>query len=603
MSKRLKTLIFISSFFVVALILGVVLIGLIGNISTIQVNDFRIYESTNVFSASSGVEQVDVYLSNSKLSKKQSILSDYTAENYVLSVDNSEVCSVSKENGANILTAKAVGSTFVRVKDKVLSAQNSYTETEVKVVQINVYAEMTTITLNLLSSEINRLPFVLKTQANSGGISIAFASSDPTVAKMVSEDGNFFVEYYKAGVATLSIYCVDNPSLKDTVIVNVVDKEPDDLYFVDESGTKIDRKTMYADGSYYTINYELLFGSKRASEIGGINGENIRVLDTGIKSLTLIDYKTEYIGTNGEARYRYAIDSETTKTYAVAPFDNSDAETGAGVVLDKANRCLKLKKTYRPEDNITGTGDEEKQLKDVFVIVTLQTYTNIDGVEVITGTYQIPVYIYRKIVIDIEVEVAGRPQDFKDASKHVVNYHESDKVWGNLSWKGKTIKSVENLYMTEADNNVVRTLYIKVYRVYNNGEREQINSSNSGFNTVNSSSSGDNLESRMYTAPDMSFTAIKIEKCGVSKGSKETILTIVDSGLTFELKVTFDTIDNINKGIDLKEDETGYKQEGTYVYNQERKTYEFTYFDERMRSDLEYTNSVGNIIAIRKDNT
>ena len=193
MSKRLKTLIFISSFFVVALILGVVLIGLIGNISTIQVNDFRIYESTNVFSASSGVEQIDVYLSNSKLSQKQSILSDYTAENYVLSVDNSDICSVSKENGANILTAKAVGSTFVRVKDKVLSAQNSYTETEVKVVQINVYAEMTTITLNLLSSEINRLPFVLKTQANSGGISIAFASSDPTVAKMVSEDGNFFV--------------------------------------------------------------------------------------------------------------------------------------------------------------------------------------------------------------------------------------------------------------------------------------------------------------------------------------------------------------------------------------------------------------------------
>ena len=136
MSKRLKTLIFISSFFVVALILGVVLVGLIGNISTIEVNAFRIYESTNVFSASSGVEQIDVYLSNSKLSKKQSILSDYTAENYVLSVDNSDICSVSKENDANILTAKAVGSTFVRVKDKVLSAQNSYTETEGKVVEL-----------------------------------------------------------------------------------------------------------------------------------------------------------------------------------------------------------------------------------------------------------------------------------------------------------------------------------------------------------------------------------------------------------------------------------------------------------------------------------
>ena len=67
--------------------------------------------------------------------------------------------------------------------------------------------------------------------------------------------------------------------------------------------------------------------------------------------------------------------------------------------------------------------------------------------------------------------------------------------------------------------------------------------------------------------------------------------------------MTFDTIDNINKGIDLKEGETGYKKEGTYVYNQERKAYEFTYFDERMRSDLEYTDSVGNIIAIRKDNT
>ena len=136
-----------------------------------------------------------------------------------------------------------------------------------------------------------------------------------------------------------------------------------------------------------------------------------------------------------------------------------------------------------------------------------------------------------------------------------------------------------------------------------NQGKKHVNSNNSGFNTVNSSSSGDNLESRMYTAPDMSFTAIKIEKCNVIKGSKETILTIVDSGLTFELKVTFDTIDNINKGIDLKEGETGYKKEGTYVYNQERKAYEFTYFDERMRSDLEYTDSVGNIIAIRKDNT
>ena len=601
MSKRLKTLIFISSFFVVALILGVVLIGLIGNISTVQVNDFRIFESTNVFSASSGVEQIDIYLSNSKLSKTQSILSDYAAENYVLSVDDTEICSVAKENGANMLTAKAVGSTFVRVKDKVLSAQNFYTETEVKVVQVNVYAEMTTVTLNLLSSETNRLPFVLKTQANSGGINIAFASSDPTVAKMVSEDGNFFVEYYKAGVATLSIYCVDNPSLKDTVIVNVVDKEPDDLYFVNDSGEKIETKTMYADGSYYTINYELLFGSKRASQIGGINGENIRVLDTGIKSLTLIDFKTSYVGTNGEAKYEYMAEG-ITKRYAVAPFDDDDAVTGAGVVLDKANRCIKLKKTYRPEDNVTGTGNEEKQLKDVMVIVTLQTYTNIDGVEVVTGTYQIPVYIYRKIVIDIEVEVAGRPQDFKDDTKYVVNYHESDKVWGNLSWKGKTIKAVGNLYMTEANNNAVRTLYIKVYRVYNNGEREQISSSNSGFNTVNSSSSGDNLESRMYTAPDMSFTAIKIEKCEVSNGSTETILTIVDSGLTFELKVTFDTVDNINKGVGLAEGETGYKKEGTYVYNQERERYEFTYFDERLRSDLEYTDSLGNIISIRKDN-
>ncbi len=534
MSKKLKTLIIISSSFVAVMIIAVLILSVVGNIATIEVYNFRIFESPVIASSQDATIQTYNFYLTDQSSSSQEFMNETDEMGarilYSFKPVDESVASVSEVNGKYIINLHKVGQTEIAISRRTFTSSNNYVDNFYTNVLVNVYKELSTCDVYLQTQGTNRLPIIAMQEVSGGNIPLSTYSSNPDVAKIIKIDGNYYIEYYSEGTAIVTIYCTDNNAITDSVKINVHNNLPNGLNFVDENGDTIDNKIIYTDGQYYNINYNLIYGQEQNALV---NAENIRV--SNVENALIVDESAT---------------EDDFGTYNKTPFDFND-----GVVLDKENRCIKLKKT------------DENGLFNILTFISLQTYSfDASGNEIITGTYTIPIYVYKHKVIDLEIEVSSSPV-FSETHKNILNYHD------DLPWENVTVSSYSKIYLTS--DQTIRTFYYRVWQVWNNGDRTILNETTGGISTAYSNPGLDQFGS----APDFDYEYFKLN---ADEDGIVVTITIAGTSITIAITVEFIAIGD----------------ENLYSKNTETGIYTFNYFDERFRSSTEVTNSEGDITGL-----
>ena len=104
-------------------------------------------------------------------------------------------------------------------------------------------------------------------KTSTGSTACVFTSSDPSVAT-VKNDGSFYVEYYKPGKTTISVYSTYGKAVSDSFVLDVYENYVNSI-IIDESADNT--LTLYGDGTSYTYSYEA-FGN-----IDGIDCNNLLI--------------------------------------------------------------------------------------------------------------------------------------------------------------------------------------------------------------------------------------------------------------------------------------------------------------------------------------
>lgn len=535
MSKKLKTLIIISSSFVAVMIIAVLLLSVVGNVATVEVYNFRIFASP-VLSSS---QEVSLQTFNYYLTDQSSTTLAFMNETdemgarilYSFEPTDESVATVSEDNGQYYINLHNVGQTEIVINRRTVTSNENYVDNYYTTVLVNVYKELSACDVYLQTQGANRLPIIARQEVSGGSVALSFYSSNPSVANIVRVNGNYYIEYYKEGTAVVTVYCTDNANIRDSVKITVHNNLPNGLNFVDDDGKVIESKIIYTDGEYYTINYNLIFGQEQNLLV---NADNIRI--SAVADPILVDSSL----TN----------NDVINNYNQPAFDEND-----GVVLDKENKCIKLKRT------------DADGLYNVLTFITLQTFSfDANGNEIVTGTYTIPVYVYKHKIIDLEIEVSATPV-FSETHKNILYYHE------NLPWEGVTVSAYDTIYLTFDET--VRTFYYRVWQVWNNGDRTILNQTTGGIST----NYVDTVNNQYGWAPNFDYAYFILKTS--NEGTVATI-SLVDTEISKSINVKFIVIGEAS----------------LYNYDSETGIYTFNYFDERFRSNTEATNSKGEITGL-----
>ncbi|MBQ7452733.1 MAG: hypothetical protein IJS68_00505 [Clostridia bacterium] len=590
MSKKLKMMIFISSAVVVVLIIAILLLSLVGNVSSVEVYDFRVCQAPEKAVTATDIDNVyTFYLLDKQENNSHFFLSKQSetpTSHYVFQIQdengedvNGVVEIVNKEDGY-YFDAKEVGDVVVYV----------YLETEqdggivrslIAKDRVRVLKRLAIVNYNLVSAGNNRMPILIEQTTNGGKSAVSFASSNPEVAKVVSYNDSYYVEFYKAGNTKITAYASSNQAIRDYFDVNVNGNEPNDLKFVDADGNEVTQKTIYTDGQYYEVNYQLFLGEGGlSSEDGDVNCENIEIAD----------YSHVPIWLDGLSHLDNGND--------LPSFDGDDGSVlsavGNGLVLDKDNRVLKIKRT--DNDNFA----------DALAYITLQTYTQTDGENHITGTYSLPIVIKKLMIKALQLEVSNKPE-FSDTEK-VVYTTLSDEEVQALPWPktadGKTVNVtyIDKIYLT---NNEVHSFYYKLWAVFNNSNRELIDP-NSGL----TSNSNDGILEIVDGEHDQTTNVIEYYVAQL-KNATARVGKVIHFEFTYDsttlvvgaLSEVSAKTDGATDSYVLSLSNVMFKDPAKliklklYEYDSESGAYNFIYWDDRLRSPYEITDASGRVIG------
>ena len=516
MSKKLKTTILISSVILVIFVVGLLAVSMLGNVSSIEIYDFRVMEMPSQVSDVNEDEETvyEIYLTAQSSQNSVDLSSIYHKTNlvsYSFVSSDAEVAEVKAEVNGYFLYGKQIGVTKISVT-KTTSSEDLEDLTEiiepVEGFTCVVYRELTSCDMYLTTPENNFKEITIKSLATNSNFGVTFSSTDSSVAQVVRKDGKYYVNALSTGKATITAYCIGNERISDSFVVNVFDNKPNDLAFLDVEGAKTTQATIYDDGTYYDVYYKLTAPNEEEK----INASNIKI--TSIS--------TEAINVSG-----WYESTLVDPTKQLAPFDSQDNNSGAGVILDINECCIKIKKS-----NVSFTSNNQAH---ALGFITLSTYL-IDelGNEVITGNYTLTVNIYHKVEVGKELEVSFSPE-FSESVKNIYNY-------SGIAWR--RIKTADNSYTTiDKDNfsvNVInllyfnpsiKTIYVRGWTVYNNGDRDP---------TSASSSTQDQVD--ILYAPDSSYGVISVKEEVISN-SLITSVTCDVYGINVEIRKLADITD------------------------------------------------------------
>ena len=578
MNKKLKLLIFVMSGIVVALLLGVLLLSVVSNLTSVEVYSFKLCATT-----ASEINETDVnqaytyYLSD--IESENIVMPDFMnkkGENDVRmryyfeqsdALEAEQVATILDEEGKYKLKLNKVGQITIDVYSGIyIGTETSKGTTYYGKYKIKVLKELYTINHVLSTEEENLMPIVVQQRTNGANAEVQFSSSNKDVASVIRKNGTYYVEFYGEGSAIITAYAANNSAVRDRVYVNVFSNEPNNLVFVDDNGNKITSKTIYTsspdDDKYYEIKYKLIAHgeqTEQSSDTQNVNCNNVKIVDYSTVP-TLLNMT--------EQAYK---DSHENNAFSETAFDE--------IILDKNNNTLRIRKNVNRD---AGTSFE-----DSVGYITLQTYIlDENGNEVSSGTYTIFVNIIKTSRIALELEVSNEPS-FSSTQK--VLYSSSDTP---LDWEGvENIIRPTVLYFSFGGE--VRSLYYKVWDVWNNGDRELVLSPKLTTTPSQQRVAGDEaiMIAKSDPGEDEAYYVLRITDAFIveinsgsctdeTKASEFTAITVTKNDISVSLTFRCLSIDNTQ----------GLYEETDGVYN-------FNYWDDRFISNKTITDRAGNIIG------
>ena len=548
MSKRLKTTILVSSLVLVGFIVGLLVLSMVSNLSSVEVYDFRVYEMPNIsenVNETTSNKTYEIYLNAQASKNVYSLSQDYPLTiltTYEFVSSNEEVASVVIANGEYQLIAQNVGvATF-----KVIKIDNDNEGNEIKRTEnyqkfdCVVYRELSICDMFLTSPEKNLKEITVLTSASTSRFEIAFSSTNPEVAVVVSQDDHYFIQAISAGKTTITAYCAGNANIKDSFVVNVFDNRANNLIFVDKSGTPISSGTIYDDGTYFSFYYSLT--SANGSE--SVNSNSVRINSISQTAINIQAWES------------------STSSAILSPFDAQNHAGGAGVVLDIENSRIMVKKSF-----VDGLSQDANNIPHALGRITLETFSNVGDNEIITGTYTLPINVYHEVQLNqVELEISNTP-NFYDGYKYI--YNSTHIPWKGISTGANNYTALEEgeLEIVEINKvytkkNIAQTFYIRAWKVYNNGDRELSGS-------VDAVSSG-TVNNMFVQGPDGTYSIVY-----VLDGN------LASSGTFYGSELGIDVLNSYNS-----------------VYTEKNGIHTFNYWDQRLRAKSEKTNDAGEIISL-----
>ncbi len=304
------------------------------------------------------------------------------------------------------------------------------------------YRTMASTERHMKSDEENYLEIAVYVSTSNGNTNIDITSSDESVAKIEYRNNKCYVNYLKAGEATIT---TTMGTVSDSFVIDVYDKIPSgfrvyDLAYYGENYAKREDYTnslvCYSDertALEYSYGYELF------DEAGNVD--------------------TEFFN-NG----RLEIDqSSLTDGY----FDE--------VSLDTTNKKLKI------------VCKQQDLVQSVNTSIAVKSFSVIDGKKYLEDIFEINVYIIANEVEFVQVELSTNPDftnksiylnidnvNYSDdlSSEDLLSYLTSQRVEENLALAGEN--EVYDVYITEKTPEI----YMKFRLVYTNGTILELDQSN-----------------------------------------------------------------------------------------------------------------------------
>ncbi len=405
-----------------------------------------------------------------------------------------------------------------------------YTNSEQK------YKSIKNRSVYLRSNSQNRFEIGVYANTSNGMTNVYPTSSNENVAKIVYSNNSCYVQYQKAGKATISVSIgTVTDSFELTVYDIVADSFTvfDDNYYGEFSSYYPNKLIAYSDGLQYSYNYEAK--SSQESNSYAVNNDMLRVVnvDESIIESATINPKNQKLLIKCKSGFTKDIDTTiTVQSYTIS-------ESGKIKVLGSQNISIHIV-AHTPE----------------FLQLELSTTPDFEDKCVFVDT--------------IKVDASDFDED--QIKNHLESYLDYKKTEQNLANAGE--KAVYNTYFSQK----VNKLYLRLRKVYTNGEVVVLtpnDAENPYILTANSSN--------LKLSSNSSYYILTLSESDFASGTFDIDLKLNGENYlqhTFKFEyVKFDK-ESITKLYDYKD--------GVFTYK---------YWDERTHFANEIFDSEGNIIG------
>lgn len=418
-------------------------------------------------------------------------------------------------------------------------SEGEYTSIKNKVVYMN-------------SKKNNLCPIAVYASASSNANDVKITSSDPSIAKIVYQDGGCYVQYLKEGFVTIEseLYGV-----KDSFSIQIYDQIPSDFavfdyeYYGDYAEIFPNDIVSYADEEEYRYSFYL----NNASSTGANDVIDGDLIEIGEK--TFNDGTFESV----------TIDSDTNEL--VVKCKKQD-----GTRTEDINDVIVIRPFFYDDNNEKVYG--ESYLINVYVVLYIPEFLQIEVSA--TPNFKESI-VLTNTTIDSNFKENNSEDDIKNDKTLLKDYLSAVKAENYLAKNGES--ATYKILFTDR----VKKIYFRPRMVYSNGDIVYLkNGTNS---TIDFSNAG---LCKLDPTGDYYITELNESNYFTSNSIESFNVAISLTNYGYDLKHTFKFVYRKSESANVNE-----------FYDQDKvtKIYTYSYWDSRARFTNEFYDTKGNVIG------
>lgn len=432
------------------------------------------------------------------------------------------------------------------------------------------YVSFKNIDVYMTADAENRFEIAVYAYTSNESTNVSVSSSDTSVANVYSSGGRLFVHYYHAGTAniTASLGGVED-SFKVTVYDKVVDNFAvfDSMHYGDFAQKYPNQLYAYSDEGEATESSEYSY-SYTATALSNDGNEHLvdsellriaRVEDTIITDQTdLNDLKGNIVGAS--------IDTENKKL---------NLKIKSGLESDQ-QAIVVIQSYYRTADGEIKAKEGGSTTVYVNIVANKPQYLQIE----LGSTNN---FLERAVYMNTKNDIDGENASGDELEEYLSNITAVNYLQNND--EGVVYHPVYMVYF----NREVNHFYLKFRAVYTNGYVQELNPSTKAIldHSITSSSSESIESSGLKIQEGYDYYEVTLTPSGTFDGSGTYTITLTLEGgneLSFDFIFTYQEIENSPTTF--------------YNFDPETRTFEYSYWDSRMRHRNVVTNEEGKITEL-----